>query len=108
MNEDPNPFHCNAPVRPPIKSQYSWLTSPSVAQATLSAWSYSTSPVNDSAVDLNAVVLPHVMPSRPNTPNALDVSWEGRIMGDPRSLGIREKNVSLPMFAIQFASKSYI
>ena len=77
MNGDPDPFRRDAPSRPRLGSQSSWLTSPSVSQATMSTWSYPTTPVNSSAVDVNAVLLPHALPSRPTTPltgSVLDVN----------------------------------
>lgn len=65
MNEDPDPFRRDVPSRPRLGSQSSWLSSPSVSQATLSAWSYSAT---GSAVNINAGLLPHTIPSRPATP----------------------------------------
>lgn len=70
MNEDPDPFRRDAPSRPRVGSQSSWLTSPAASQATMSAWSYPTTSVNGSAVEVNAVLLPHALPSRPTTPMA--------------------------------------
>ena len=63
INEDPDPFRRDIPSRLRLGSQSSWLSSPSVSQTTLSAWSYPASPVNGSAVDVNAA-----LPPRPATP----------------------------------------
>lgn len=65
MNGDPDPFRRDVPSRPRLGSQSSWLTSPSVSQATVSAWSYSAA---SSAAEVNAGLLPHALPSRPDTP----------------------------------------
>lgn len=68
VNEDPDPFRRDVPSRPRLGSQSSWLTSPSVSQATTSAWSYPTTPITGSATEVNAMLLPHALPSRPATP----------------------------------------
>ena len=77
INEDPDPFRRDVPSRPRLGSQSSWLTSPSVSQATLSAWSYPATPITASTVDINAGLLRHALPSRPSTPltaSVVDVS----------------------------------
>jgi hypothetical protein len=67
LSSDPDPFRRDAPARPRLGSQSSWLTSPSGSQISLSAWSYPTSHQGGiSAVDLNAELLPQC--NRPLTP----------------------------------------
>ena len=73
MNEDPDPFRRDVPGRPRLGSQSSWLTSPSVSHATLSAWSYPTTPMTG-AIDINPGLLPHALPARPVTPLAGSVT----------------------------------
>ncbi|KAG2145792.1 hypothetical protein DEU56DRAFT_883282 [Suillus clintonianus] len=67
LSSDPDPFRRDAPSRPRLGSQSSWLTSPSGSQVSHTAWSYPTSHQGGvSAVDLNAELLPHA--TRPLTP----------------------------------------
>ncbi|KAG0702444.1 hypothetical protein DFH29DRAFT_921588 [Suillus ampliporus] len=67
LSSDPDPFRRDAPSRPRLSSQSSWLTSPSGSQVTHSMWSYPTTPRSGvSVVDLNAELLPHA--TRPTTP----------------------------------------
>lgn len=67
VNEDPDPFRRDVPSRPRLGSQSSWLTSPSVSQATMSSWSYPAAPITGSATEVNTVLISHALPSRPTT-----------------------------------------
>lgn len=74
--DDPDPFRANVGNDPRVRlgSQSSWLTEPSFAQTTLTAWSFPqsrpTTPasVSPSAVDLNDELLPSTVFSRSLTP----------------------------------------
>ncbi|KAF9232790.1 hypothetical protein BU15DRAFT_54645 [Melanogaster broomeanus] len=90
MSEDPDPFRRDAPSRPRLGSQSSWLTSPAGSQATASAWSYPTTPLTGSAVDIHAELLPHSISSRPATP-ALS---SAKVLGGYGYTGDSEKGIA--------------
>ncbi|KAG2135727.1 uncharacterized protein EDB93DRAFT_821872 [Suillus bovinus] len=88
LSSDPDPFRRDAPGRPRLSSQSSWLTSPSGSQISLSAWSYPTSHQGVSAVDLNAELLPQC--NRPPTP-ALSTA---RVLGGYGYQGDSERGIA--------------
>ncbi|KAG2105097.1 uncharacterized protein F5147DRAFT_754033 [Suillus discolor] len=89
LSSDPDPFRRDAPGRPRLDSQSSWLTSPSGSQISLSAWSYPTSHQGGvSAVDLNAELLPQC--NRPPTP-ALSTA---RVLGGYGYQGDSERGIA--------------
>ncbi|KAG1735416.1 hypothetical protein EDB19DRAFT_1724333 [Suillus lakei] len=89
LSSDPDPFRRDAPSRPRLGSQSSWLTSPSGSQISHSAWSYPTSHQGGvSAVDLNAELLLQV--TRPPTP-ALS---SARVLGGYGYQGDSERGIA--------------
>ncbi|KAG1806304.1 uncharacterized protein HD556DRAFT_1468247 [Suillus plorans] len=89
LSSDPDPFRRDAPGRPRLDSQSSWLTSTSGSQISLSAWSYPTSHQGGvSVVDLNAELLPQC--NRPPTP-ALS---SARVLGGYGYQGDSERGIA--------------
>ncbi|KAG1735718.1 uncharacterized protein EDB91DRAFT_551386 [Suillus paluster] len=89
LSSDPDPFRRDAPSRPRLGSQSSWLTSAPGSQVTHSAWSYPTTPRSGvSVIDLNAELLPHA--TRPLTP----AMSSARVLGGYGSQGDSERGIA--------------
>lgn len=97
-DQDPDPFNAK-PQAPRMGSQSSWLTEPSVSQATLSAWSFPASQPDSPAssrIDLETGLLNHTGETRPSTPALTNA----RVLGGygsspvPMSLSGSEKGLA--------------
>ena len=101
LHDDPDPFRAT-PAVPRMGSQSSWLSEPSTAPSTMTAWSFPTTlaatplPTSSSTLDVRADLLQSHERSRPVTPamsNAQVLGGYG-YSPTPVSLGMVEKGLS--------------
>lgn len=99
LADDPDPFRAT-PAAPRMGSQSSWLSEPSVAPSTMTAWSFpatiagSPYPMTASTLDVRADLLPnHSRPVTPAMSNAQVLGGYG-FSPTPVSLGMVEKGLS--------------